>query len=69
MMGRIKFGSDDEDAAPPPKEEVQVDSTVETVKFESKDDDDEEEVKIGRRTSRRGMYSFSLFFRLLDKQQ
>merc|ERR1712019_203795 len=53
-MGRIKFGSDDEaDNAPPPaaKDAPAEEEKPETVKFEQKDDD--EEVKIGRRTSRR----------------
>ena len=54
MMGRIKFGSDDEADAAPAKEETTttvVEEKVETVKFEQKDDDGNE-VRIGKRTSR-----------------
>lgn len=61
MMGRIKFGSDDEADAAPKEDATPVSAQVETVKFENKDDD--EEVKIGRRSSRRSkcLDSFLLF--------
>lgn len=60
MMGRIKFGGDDEPAETPAVEEEETKEEVsqgETVKFDQNENDSE--VRIGKRTSR--LCKFQLF--------